>query len=391
MKLSSILRGKRCKFQPSTMDPELELRFDNGILVCTCSKHVDDLKFGGREHIIKNEIIPALEAVFGKLKYHEAKFTTVGIRHTHLDNGDVVQDQDEYIQALKTITHPSMVGKAGDVAAEPEVVELFWSLLGAAAYMLITQYWACVYVVSLQRQRTAPKLIHIRRLNAIVKVAQRRPAKLIYQSMIADNTLECHSDSGFTKEQESGYGIRGANFLRSGKSRATGQKVYHLVETSCKGHKHVTRDSFSSETRAAVIAADELMTIALTLHELTFGVLSRREAMEMMDNGACRIHTVLTVDSMSLWSAIAAAVVKVPTEKNMAVHLFWLRELLTTGAIKILRWCDTRDMTADCHTKGSIDRSAILELMRGNFEFEHEVKDYEVKAVSYTHLRAHET
>ena len=82
---------------------------------------------------------------------------------------------------------------------------------------------------------------------------------------------------------------------------------------------------------------------------------------------------------MSLWSAIAAAVVKVPTEKNMAVHLFWLRELLTTGAIKVLRWCDTRDMTADCHTKGSIDRAAILELMKGNFKFEHEVKDYEVK------------
>ena len=114
-------------------------------------------------------------------------------------------------------------------------------------------------------------------------------------------------------------------------------------------------------------------------HELTFGVLSRREAMEMMDNGSCRIHTVLTVDSMSLWSAIAAAVVKVPTEKNMAVHLFWLRELLTTGAIKILRWCDTRDMTADCQTKGSIGRTAILELMKGNFAFEHEVKDYEVK------------
>ena len=36
-------------------------------------------------------------------------------------------------------------------------------------------------------------------------------------------------------------------------------------------------------------------------------------------------------------------------------------------------------MTADCHTKGSIDRTAILELMKGNFKFEHEVKDYEVK------------
>ena len=33
-------------------------------------------------------------------------------------------------------------------------------------------------------------------------------------------------------------------------------------------------------------------------------------------------------------------------------------------------------MTADCHTKGSIDRSAILALMQGRFAFKHDVKDY---------------
>ena len=58
-------------------------------------------------------------------------------------------DQDEYIQALKPITDPSMIGKNGEEEAPAHLVELFWSLLGAAAYMLITQYHLSVYVVAL--------------------------------------------------------------------------------------------------------------------------------------------------------------------------------------------------------------------------------------------------
>ena len=81
---------------------------------------------------------------------------------------------------------------------------------------------------------------------------------------------------------------------------------------------------------------------------------------------------------MSLWSAIAAIAVRIPTEKNLAVHMFWLKQLLTIKAIKVLRWCDTRDMNADCHTKGSIDRACILRLMTGDFAFVHPIKDYEV-------------
>ena len=47
--------------------------------------------------------------------------------------------------------------------------------------------------------------------------------------------------------------------------------------------------------------------------------------------------------------------------------------------ISTLRWADTRDMTADAHTKGSIDRAAILRLMRGLFHFGHAVKDFTPK------------
>ena len=42
-----------------------------------------------------------------------------------------------------------------------------------------------------------------------------------------------------------------------------------------------------------------------------------------------------------------------------------------------MRWCDTRDMTADAHTKGSIDRKVLLQLMLGIFAFVYKTKDYQ--------------
>ena len=141
----------------------------------------------------------------------------------------------------------------------------------------------------------------------------------------------------------------------------------------------MTRASFSSETRAAVIGADELMFMSMTLHEVTFGVMNADQARYFFERGMCRYKTILTVDSMSLWSAVAAMVVRVPTEKNLAVHMFWLKEQLVKKAIRILRWCDTRDMTADCHTKGSVKRDQMLRLMEGFFAFTQAVKDYESK------------
>ena len=40
----------------------------------------------------------------------------------------------------------------------------------------------------------------------------------------------------------------------------------------------------------------------------------------------------------------------------------------------MIQWCDTRDMVADGHTKGSIDRQLLLELMQGRQSYKHEVK-----------------
>ena len=67
---------------------------------------------------------------------------------------------------------------------------------------------------------------------------------------------------------------------------------------------------------------------------------------------------------------------KTPRENTLLGHFAHLRELLKLQLIDLMQWCDTRDMTADGHTKGSIDRKLLLEAMSGRQEYRHEVKTY---------------
>ena len=127
-----------------TYDREMEVRHDNGKLVASGTKHVDDIKYGAEPHILWKEIVPALEEVFGKLKINKKTFTNTGVRHSRQDDGTIVTDQDEYILALKTITTPKMIGKPAEDDADDELTALFWSLLGAVAYAIYTILASCL-------------------------------------------------------------------------------------------------------------------------------------------------------------------------------------------------------------------------------------------------------
>ena len=209
--------------------------------------------------------------------------------------------------------------------------------------------------------------------------------------MVCGSHLLTHSDSGFSKEQEKGYGIRGANYIRCGKSGTDGvqtggprqtaagasqPQVVHLLESLCRSHKHVTRSSFGSECLALVAATDSMIPLALTLHEVAKGSISASEARRLREEGGLAYRLTVATDNLGLFTATTSTTVKIPAERSLAGHLFWLRELLDHRVINTLQWVDTRDMTADCHTKGSVDRQAILDLMAGRLKLNHEIKEF---------------
>ena len=83
------------------------------------------------------------------------------------------------------------------------------------------------------------------------------------------------------------------------------------------------------------------------------------------ENGGLKIKTALTLDAESVYKSLTSRELKTPTEKTLLGHISWIRELLQTHVIHYIQWCDTRDMTADGHTKGCIDRKLLLDLMLG--------------------------
>ena len=76
-------------------------------------------------------------------------------------------------------------------------------------------------------------------------------------------------------------------------------------------------------------------------------------------------------DSYSIFSYLKAQHLKFPAEKGTYFHLAYLRELLEAGIVRSINWCDTRDMVADGITKGSLDRTALTDVMRGVWRLKH--------------------
>ena len=73
----------------------------------------------------------------------------------------------------------------------------------AVAFTLITRVDVAVFVVALQRQAKQPTYDHIRKLNTLVKWIKKNPGRLVYRRMKCQRTLECHSDTGFRREEDS--------------------------------------------------------------------------------------------------------------------------------------------------------------------------------------------
>ena len=197
----------------------------------------------------------------------------------------------------------------------------FASAVGAIAYALTTQYQILVYVVALQRRAHDPLAMHLRRANALIRHIQRYPQSVTYKAMECMRQLETGSGSGFSKEAEKGYAIRGANHCRLGKT-ADGNIVRHLFDSICRSQRRVTRSTFSSELYAAVDATDEMLSHALCLHEIAVGPRSCDETLRAAESGELCFKITVMIDAMSVWQAVSAIVVREPAETGLGIHIY---------------------------------------------------------------------
>ena len=175
-------------------------------------------------------------------------------------------------------------------------------------------------------------------------------------------------------DEVKGYGIRGMNILRRGQG-TDGKPRVHLIESVCKSRRLMVRSSYSGETLAAAHGIEDAYPTIVTLHELNHGVFTPAQLKEVLEKGGrIRLDVTLTVDAESVYKSLTSKDLHTPTEKTLLGHVSWLRQILQLGIVDKICWCDTRDMTADGHTKGSIPRDQLLQLMDGHQKYNYEIK-----------------
>ena len=278
-------------------------------------------------------------------------------------------DQVEYINALKPIDATVTRGKEPETRLDEQAESLFRSLLGAVAFALLTRVDIAVFVVALQRMAAKATVLHIKRLNVIVRYLQRNPKKLVYVRLEIEVCLLGQGDSAFKKEEDTGHALKGGMFLLIEKKYRDGHSAKcHVLEFVSARERHVTRSTFGAELFSACDVVDLCMLLSCLLHQVDKGSMTPAAARSCRENDGWDIDIDLGLDAYSVYAAVTAFHVKAPAEKALLSHVQYLRELLDKKILKYIVWFDTRDMTADGLTKGAVEREAIQIVMSGKFQ-----------------------
>jgi hypothetical protein len=340
------------------------------------STHVDDLKGGARKEVAE-ALLKHLELRFGPCKNEWKSFMHTGVQHELTADG-LFCHQWKYISQLKPLVLGAYKGK-DDQDLAPEMAGPFVSLLGGAAWTVLTRGDLAVYIQALQRRGGQPRITDCRKLNLVVRFLGRHKIGVMYRRLDGDIRLLGFSDSAFKAQEDEGSGlaIRGLAVLlaadvRPGEPILCTNKTYnvHLLEWLVRRLRRVVRSTFAAELNALTDSIESLILIQLALHQIFCGTHESADQLLLkLEHGALYPPIDLFVDAKSVSDALAAADCCTPQESSLKTHLITIRDRLCRGLVRSVSWTDTRDMIADCLTKGGIDRAMMHAAMLGRVKF----------------------
>ena len=156
----------------------------------------------------------------------------------------------------------------------------------------------------------------------------------------------------------------------------------------CKSHRLVIRSSYGAELLAAAHGMEDVYPTIITLIEIAKGVRTADQIKRYREHGNLELDVTLTLDAEGVYNLLVNRDLAAPAEKTLLGHVAWIRELLRNRATKRMQWCDTRDMVADGHTRGSIDRTALLQAMNGEQAYKYETRRHEPATITFTESHA---
>ena len=356
---------------PACTDAQLYMKHVGGRLVLIITVHVDDLKGAGEPKEV-TDLIKHLEVKFGKLKREDKSFDHVGIKHEQKESGEIVMHQKSYAESLSVIDLSKYTFENSDTLVPAPLVKAYQTLLGGAAWMTMTCPAVCVYVSYLQRHSKGPTYKHVKDLNRLVRWLKRNPQEIWYRRLTPPTRLVAVTDSAFSAGDTEGLVMRGCLLLLVEMANPSTSPVgrVQLLDWFARKQPHVCRSTFAAELHAALDGLNQAMLVQTTLHEVQHGVMSADALLRARESGEMTPRLELAIDAKAVFDALTAAVVRVPADKHLYLHLRKLREFLDERQLWRIWWVDTRMMLADGMTKGVVDRECLVRATLGRWRHE---------------------
>ena len=112
-------------------------------------------------------------------KIKEGKFECVGVLHEQNPTTyEVWTHQQHYAPQINEIPVDLKALVPDEHPADEDMKQLYMSLVGAVAWLIMTMPAICIYVAFLQRQTQSPNLGHVRRANRLLRWIRRNKSRL---------------------------------------------------------------------------------------------------------------------------------------------------------------------------------------------------------------------
>jgi hypothetical protein len=243
-----------------------------------------------------------------------------------------------------------------------EVRSSFWSLLGGAAWVVMTRGDIVVYIGFLQRSQQKPTWKHIKHLNTVVRWMKRKSGTLVSKKVQTPWQITVFPDSAFKATEPDCLAIRAAVILITSTDYFPKGGPAGVLEFYHRKQPRVCRSTYSAELSSVDDGVSHGLVMQGMLNEVVHGPLEARTLQHLMEHGRLPIPFAATTDNKGLFASVSADFLSVPTEPHLLYLLRSLRDRIDAGTLRSLWWVDTRDMISDVLTKGGLSREPILHL-----------------------------
>ena len=304
-------------------------------LVAAISSHVDDLKCVGLA-VILDLIASELEKSVGKLTKEAVSFTHTGVHHQLGPQGLYVH-QFAYADQLQMMNLSHLKGRPTEEEVPTTDRAMYMSLLGALSWLVQTRADLAIFVQTLQRHGKTPRVVDMKRMNAVVAYAKRHRVGLWYPRLRGDLRVVAFSDAAFkaVPSESSGLAIKGLVLclMQDADTREGFHGSCHILEALSLRQRRVTRSTFAAEVNSLVDGMERAYAVQMALCELVgnagrivqqgslhqSSTPSSHQVRQFFEQGSLLPRVTAVLDARSVYDAITCPDFPCPFRRQLGV------------------------------------------------------------------------